>query len=127
MSSPTEKRGTMTASEHCALAQRLNDATRDGRLVDAYRVLSELKPDDAELVALRAGFSSVGIRNRGEFFKHLQRQLADATQARLDGYGLNAAPFPSVMAPASVPVNDLRVPAMQTDVGAKTGMPKFSP
>lgn len=40
MSSPTEKRGTMTSSDHCVLAQRLNDATRDGRLVDAYRVLT---------------------------------------------------------------------------------------
>lgn len=89
MSSPTEKRETMTSAEHCALAQRLNDATRDGRLVDGYRVLSELEPDDAELVALRAGFSSIGIRNRREFFKHLQKQLADAAQARLDGYSLN--------------------------------------
>jgi hypothetical protein len=110
MSSPTEKRETMTSAEHCALAQRLNDATRDGRLVDAYRVLSELEPDDAELVALRAGFSSIGIRSRREFFKDLQKQLADA---RLDGYSLNA--------------NDLRVPAMQTQVGVKTGTPKLSP
>jgi hypothetical protein len=113
MSSPTEKRETMTSAEHCALAQRLNDATRDGRLVDAYRVLSELEPDDAELVALRAGFSSIGIRSRREFFKDLQKQLADAAHARLDGYSLNA--------------NDLRVPAMQTQVGVKTGTPKLSP
>ncbi len=117
----------MTSAEHCALAQRLNDATREGRLVDAYRVLSELEPDDAELVALRAGFSSIGIRNRREFFKHLQKQLADAAHARLDGYSLNAAPFSSVMAPASQLVNDLRVPAVQTQVGAKTGTPKLSP
>jgi hypothetical protein len=49
----------VTSAEHCALAQRLNDATRDGSLVDAYRVLSGLKPDDAELVALRAGFTVI--------------------------------------------------------------------
>jgi hypothetical protein len=127
MSSPTEKRETMTSAEHCALAQRLNDATRDGRLVDAYRVLSELEPGDAELVALRAGFSVITKKNRREFFKHIQQQLADAAQARLDGYGLNAAPFPSEMAPASQLLNDLRVPAMQIEVGAKTGTPKLSP
>jgi hypothetical protein len=65
MSSPTEKRETMTSAEHCALAQRLNDATRDGRLVDAYRVLSELEPGDAELVALRAGFSVITKKTGG--------------------------------------------------------------
>lgn len=49
----------MTSAEHCALAQQLNEATRDGRLVDAYRVFSGLKHDDEELVALRAGFTVI--------------------------------------------------------------------
>jgi hypothetical protein len=59
----------------CALAQRLNDAIRDGRLVDAYRVLSGLEPDDAELVALRAGFTVITKRNRREFFNVLSAHL----------------------------------------------------
>ena len=103
----------MTSTEHCALAQRLNDATRDGRL------------DDTELVALRAGFTVLPKKNRREFFKHLQNQLSDAAQARIDGYGLNAARG-AKGAPARQ-ADGHQVPAMQTGVSAKTSTPKPSP
>ena len=80
----------LTVEEHCLLSQRLAEATRAGRLADAYHVLSRLKPDDVEMIAVRAGFSVINKRDKGAFLRHIQSQLASASQAHVDGYGLNA-------------------------------------
>ena len=76
----------MTGAE--ASAAELTEATRAGRLADAYRVLQAQPFGDLAPVALRAGFVCIATRNRREFMAHLTSQVAEAARRRTDGFGL---------------------------------------
>ncbi|MEX3614435.1 MAG: hypothetical protein VB141_11940 [Burkholderia gladioli] len=79
----------MSSDAQCrVIAEQLTEATRAGDLAGAYRALQGLTPEDAEKVALQAGFSVISKRNKAEFYTHLQSQIARATRARVDGFAL---------------------------------------
>lgn len=82
----------MNGDDPNVLAQQLTHATRNGDLAGAYRVLRRLKPSVAEEVALKAGFLSIGTRDRAKFLADLQRQLSNAARLRTDGFGLRRDP-----------------------------------
>lgn len=82
----------MNEDDPNVLAQQLTHATRTGDLAGAYRVLRRLKPSVAEKVALKAGFSSIGTRDRAKFLTDLQRQVANAARLHTDGFGLRRDP-----------------------------------
>lgn len=69
-------------------AKRLNELTKSGRLRDAYSLVQQLTPATASVIALEAGFSVISTRNRDAFWTHMQRELALASKARTDGFGL---------------------------------------
>lgn len=78
----------MKEDDPSVLAQQLTHATRSGDLAGAYRVLRRLKPSVAEKVALQAGFSSLGTRDRAKFLADLQGQISKAARLHTDGFGL---------------------------------------
>jgi hypothetical protein len=73
---------------HTRLAEQLNQATRTGDMAGAYGVIRGLSAEDANAVALVAGYAVIGIANKTEFFTHLQGQIAQAARLRTDGRGL---------------------------------------
>ena len=80
----------MTDEERDQRARRLAQATRAGKLNEAYQVLHRVSVDDAEIIALRAGFSVMSKKHQDEFFRDIQHQIASATRDRVDGFGLRA-------------------------------------
>src|SRR3546814_14600430 len=69
-------------------ARALVEATRSGKLGDAYRVLDKRPVDEVQAIALQAGFSCISRTNRRSFMVHIVRQVADAARNKTDGYGL---------------------------------------
>src|SRR5579864_1836561 len=80
----------MTDEERYQRAQRLAQATRAGKLNEAYQVLHRVSADDAEIIALRAGFSVIRKKHKDEFFRDIQHQIARAARHQVDGFGLRA-------------------------------------
>ena len=75
-----------------ALAGYLNDNSQRGDYPQCLIVLRRLAPKDAQDVLLRAGFSTVGVKHRPDFWKHAIGQLRAASTARQTGWELNARP-----------------------------------
>lgn len=69
-------------------AVKLVEATRAGDLHEAYRVIQPMTAEQAQQVALAAGFSSISVKRKSIFFTHLQTQIAAAARHRTDGFGL---------------------------------------
>src|SRR3546814_12229108 len=70
-------------------ARALVEATRSGKLGDAYRVLDKRPVDEVQAIALQAGFSCISRPNRTRFMVHIVRQVADAARNKTAGYGQN--------------------------------------
>src|SRR3546814_3564060 len=66
-------------------ARALVEATRSGKLGDAYRVLDKRPVDEVQAIALQAGFSCISRTNRRSFMVHIVRQVADAARNKTDG------------------------------------------
>lgn len=77
----------MSTDTETAVAALLN-ATRNGKLADAYRVLQNQPYKEMAPLALGAGFACISTANKQHFMAHLVGQVAEATRNRTDGYGL---------------------------------------
>lgn len=79
---------SMTNEQLAALGEQLRKAERAGDLGGAYRLMRLGTPDDAALIALRAGHRIVSTSDR-IFWEYLQRQVARACRHLCDGFELN--------------------------------------
>src|SRR3546814_16798819 len=68
-------------------ARALVEATRSGKLGDAYRVLDKRPVDEVQAIALQAGFSCNSRTNRRSFMVHIGRQVADGARNQPDTKG----------------------------------------
>ena len=68
---------SMTNDQHKTVGEQLRAAERAGDLGGAYRLLRLGTPDDAAMIALRAGHDIVSTGDRF-FWEHLQNQIAQA-------------------------------------------------
>lgn len=71
-----------------ALADQLAEATRSGSLSAAYSVLQGVPAPILKDVGLRCGFAADTSRKPRDVMAYLLPQVANATRARTDGYGL---------------------------------------
>ena len=78
---------SMTNDQLIALGEQLRKAERAGDMGGAYRLLKLGTPDDAALIAVRAGHSIVSTGDR-IFWPYLQRQIAQACRHLCDGFEL---------------------------------------
>jgi hypothetical protein len=78
---------SMTKDQVAALGEQLRKAERAGDVGGAYRLLKLGTADDAALIALRAGHSTVSTNDR-IFWEYLQRQIAKACRHLCDGFEL---------------------------------------
>src|SRR3546814_4580945 len=69
-------------------ARALVEATRSGKLGDAYRDLDKRPVDEVQEIALQAGFSCISHTNRRSSMVHIVRQVADAARHTTDRYRL---------------------------------------
>src|SRR3546814_13494553 len=77
-------------------ARALVEATRSGKLGDAYRVLDKRPVDEVQAIALQAGFSCISRTNRRRSMVHIVRQVAAAARHNTERSGLRAlAPPPA--------------------------------
>lgn len=74
--------------EHMKTVTTLADAIKAGNLHAAFGMLHNLNIDQVQEVMLRAGFSSLGKRDRRAFWKDVQSQISRACALRLDGWQL---------------------------------------
>ena len=69
-------------------ARALVEATRSGKLGDAYRVLDKRPVDEVQAIALQAGFSCIRRPPGRSFWVHTGRLVGPAARNKTDGYGL---------------------------------------
>ena len=78
---------SMTNDQHKTIGEQLRAAERAGDLGGAYRLLRLGTPDDAAMIAARAGHDLISTGDRF-FWEHLQNQIAQACRHLCDGFEL---------------------------------------